>query len=444
MLATRFALILILGTVLIALATAPPAVAQDQEAWTLPWKTRGAQSSHTASNCAIERRWIADLADLADKSSGPEANDAYRQLFNLAIARDLCFDAQPAAQSCLASIPVRETEPAARTCWASIPSAQDLRALATSVQVFARAEKGRVRTVARRPEGTLQETGLRGAALPRSRTPRQRSPWERPTSSASTGSGRYDVARKLCELACKDDTPAALKDRFEARKARLDLLDKPAPLISGTDVDGRQVSLADLKGKVVLVSFWESWCLIVSCLDHRLNALAQKYHRQGFVILGVNLDARHPDVKDGTTALPTARQFLVRHGVTWINLLDCQRTDNVSTAYGVEEIPANFLIGRDGRILAVEQSGDALERAIVRALGGLSGGHSQVIEYEDQMMEAKSVQVIFNKNRQNVSHDGNAYRFGAITGSRRLSHDIATVEHTGFRFGLCPGAGHSR
>ena len=202
--------------------------------------------------------------------------------------------------------------------------------------------------------------------------------------------------------------------------ARLDLLDKPAPVISGTDVDGHQVSLADLKGKVVLVDFWESWCSQCVASITALNALAQKYHRQGFVILGVNLDARHPDVKDGKTALPTARQFLVRHGVTWINLLDCQRTGNVTTAYGVEEIPANFLIGRDGRIVAVEQSGDALERAIVRALGGLIGRSFQLIEYEDQMIRAKLVQVIFNKNRQNVSRDGNAYRFGVITGSRRL------------------------
>ena len=57
--------------------------------------------------------------------------------------------------------------------------------------------------------------------------------------------------------------------------------------------------------------------------------------------------------------------------MTWINLLDFQRTDNITAAYGVEEIPANFLIGRDGTIVALEQSGDALERAVVRALGCL-------------------------------------------------------------------------
>ncbi len=109
----------------------------------------------------------------------------------------------------------------------------------------------------------------------------------------------------------------------------------------------------------------------------RVEVNAQDHEALAVVLLGVNLDATQSDVKDGTTALATARPCTDRHGVTWIYLLDSQRTGNVTTAYGVEESPANFLISRDGRIFAVEQSGDALERSIVRALGGLSGGHSR-------------------------------------------------------------------
>jgi hypothetical protein len=91
------------------------------------------------------------------------------------------------------------------------------------------------------------------------------------------------------------------------------------------------------------------------------------------VILGVNFEEKHRDVKDAKTSLQTARQVMARHGATWINLLDCQRAENITKAYGVEEIPANVLIGRDGRIVAVEQSGDDLERVVVRALGCLHG-----------------------------------------------------------------------
>lgn len=247
--------------------------------------------------------------------------------------------------------------------------------LAATVEVFAQAEKGEYAQSLAHLE-PLFKTPDGGA---------QTAAESNPASALAVGeaylqrlirSGRYDVGHKLCELACKDDAPPAIKSHFEARMARLDLLEKPAPAISGTDVDGQQVSLADLKGKVVLVEFREPWCSRCVATLTALNSLAQRYDRHGLVILGVNVDNKYPEVSDAKTALPAAGRFHLRPGVHWINLLDCQATRKVTTAYGVEENPAKFLIGRDGRVFAVEQSGDALERAIVRALGGLSGCHS--------------------------------------------------------------------
>ena len=85
----------------------------------------------------------------------------------------------------------------------------------------------------------------------------------------------------------------------------------------------------------------------------------------------------HEDVQEMKKALPAVRRFLVRHRVTWTNLLNGQGAADFAAAYGVEEIPANFLIGRDGKVVAVEQSGDALERAVVDALGHPAGQRSQ-------------------------------------------------------------------
>src|SRR5271154_468876 len=95
----RHTLSLILGTILISPTTAPPVVAQEQEAGHCPGRLEALDLAYRQELRAIERRWIADLADMADESSGREANDAYRRLFKLAIAQDLCMDAQPAAQS---------------------------------------------------------------------------------------------------------------------------------------------------------------------------------------------------------------------------------------------------------------------------------------------------------------------------------------------------------
>jgi hypothetical protein len=105
--------------------------------------------------------------------------------------------------------------------------------------------------------------------------------------------------------------------------------------------------------------------------------LARKYHDRGFVILGVNVDAMHEDVKDTKVALAAVRRFLVKHRVLWTNVLNGQGSGDFAAAYGVEEIPANFLIGRDGQVVAVEQSGDALERAVAGALGDRSGPRAQ-------------------------------------------------------------------
>ncbi len=371
----RIALALGLGTALLGIPTPGSVVAQEQEAGHCPGRLEALDISYRHQLRAIERQWIADLAGLAGKSSGPEANDAYRQLFTLAVARDLCMDAQPAAQSCLASIALGEADPAAQTCSPSIPGAQDLRILAASVQVFARAEKGEY-------EQSLAELK---ALFKRPGCGPQRAAKSSGATAFAVGeayfqrlirSSRYDVARKLCELACKDDTPAALKHHFRARMARLDLLEGQAPAFSGNDVDGRHLFPADLKRKIVLVEFWESRCPHCVAAITALSAFAQKHERRGFEISGVDPDSRNLDVKAGTTAPPKAHQFPIGHDATWTYLSGDQTAGNVCTACGVEVIPANYLFSRAGRIFAIEH-GDALERETVQARSGCSGDHSK-------------------------------------------------------------------
>jgi thiol-disulfide isomerase/thioredoxin len=187
--------------------------------------------------------------------------------------------------------------------------------------------------------------------------------------------GRYEDARDLCECACDSDSaPARLKDHFEARMGRLELLGKPAPAISGSDVDGKPVSLAGLKGKVVLVDFWATWCPPCVAATPALNALTERYRERGFELLGVNVDALHEDVKDVKTALPVVRRFLVEHGCPWTCIVSGAGADAPSKAYRVSEIPANFLIDRNGKVVALELTGQSLEQAIERALGGDKGG----------------------------------------------------------------------
>ncbi len=160
----------------------------------------------------LECRRIADLATLAQKSPGPDADAALRQLFSLAVAHGLCPQAHDAAQRCLASA----------------KSSPEVRALAALVQVLARTDKGEhdraiadLKVIFRqaaaggreeRPQDTDLALAVGEALLQR-----------------LIHDGRYDIARKLCDVACDEEAPATVKDHFEDRMARIDLVGKPAP-----------------------------------------------------------------------------------------------------------------------------------------------------------------------------------------------------------------------
>jgi thiol-disulfide isomerase/thioredoxin len=340
---------------LLGLTAAVPAVAQ--EAAASPPNGRFAaleaiNASYQQQRHDLECRRITDLAVLAEKSSGPEADAALRQLFSLAIAHSLCPQAHDAAQRCLRAA----------------KSSPEVRALAALVQVLARTDKGEHdRAIA--DLKVIFRQAATGAQEGRPLDADHALAIGEALLNRLIQDGRYDVARTLCGMACEDEAPAAVKDHFEDRMARIALVGKPAPPIAGTDVDGKPVSLSELKGKVVLIDFWATWCPPCIAAIPTLKALSQKYQDRGFVILGVNVDALHEDVKEADAALQQVRRFLVKQRVDWINVQSGKGAGDFASIYHVEQIPASFLVGRDGSVVAVDQRGEMLERVVVSALG---------------------------------------------------------------------------
>ena len=102
--------------------------------------------------------------------------------------------------------------------------------------------------------------------------------------------------------------------------------------------DGRNVRLDELRGQVVLVNFWATWC--GPCREEmpRLDTLYQKYHKSGFVLLGINVD------DDPRTALATAAKL----GVSFPVLLDTDK--KVSKLYDLNTMPSTIVIDRDGKV----------------------------------------------------------------------------------------------
>ena len=132
------------------------------------------------------------------------------------------------------------------------------------------------------------------------------------------------------------------------------------PDFSVTDLNGQPLSVAAHKGHVVLIDFWATWC--GPCRAELPNVIAtyQKFHAQGFDIIGVSLDSD----KDKLTA------FLPQQaGMTWPQFFDGQGWSNVlAVKYGVESIPFTVLIGPDGKIIQTNLRGEALGAAVEAAL----------------------------------------------------------------------------
>jgi peroxiredoxin len=129
----------------------------------------------------------------------------------------------------------------------------------------------------------------------------------------------------------------------------------PAPQISLKDMDGKEVRLADLSGKVVLIDFWASWCGPCRQNNPRLMKLYQKYHEKGFEILGISVDEN----------AGSWRQAVGQDRLEWTQVIDNpDRSVSTAVVYGVNAIPVSFLVDRQGIVRAIDLDGRALEAKV--------------------------------------------------------------------------------
>jgi thiol-disulfide isomerase/thioredoxin len=298
----------------------------------------------------LERQRLERLAGLAGRQNAAEAASSYEYLFRMAIAANLFRDAEPAA-----NIVVKNGSPSANTL-----------ALAYLVQVIARADRGAF-------EESLD--GLR-AALAR----REKSGATAPlTAGELVGiceayyerlihAGQNEVARKALRILAEHAEQPVLKDFLASRLDRLDRVGKPVAPLQGTDIDGKPFDLAALRGKVVLVVFWASWCLPSSAEVAWLQQAYDANRSHGFEIVGINVDALQDGGQKPETILPNVRRFLLDHNIRWPNLVSSTGDRDYAKAFGISEIPANFLIGRDGKVIQVDLVRKNADTVIARAL----------------------------------------------------------------------------
>jgi peroxiredoxin len=129
-----------------------------------------------------------------------------------------------------------------------------------------------------------------------------------------------------------------------------------APEIKLPGLADTSVSLSSLKGKVVLVDFWASWCGPCRQNSPNLVKLYKRYHDAGFEILSVSLD------KDKNAWKKAIEQDQLG---PWVHVVDQSGWNAPATLqYGVDAIPATFLVDRSGVIRAVNKDGRELDYEI--------------------------------------------------------------------------------
>lgn len=154
----------------------------------------------------------------------------------------------------------------------------------------------------------------------------------------------------------------------------------PAPDINLETPDGKKYALSDLKGKIVLLDFWASWCGPCRKANPHVVETYKKYKDKGFTVYSVSLDGINPQMRNRfkteeeiAAQLETAKKKWVdaieKDGLVWdAHVSDLKHWNSIAAqTYGVRSIPQTFLIDRDGKISAINPRNN-LEEAILKIL----------------------------------------------------------------------------
>jgi|SRR5439155_3272956 len=157
-----------------------------------------------------------------------------------------------------------------------------------------------------------------------------------------------------------DQVLEALQKQEDTKKVQRSLVEGAKfPDFDEKDVTGKPISVANYKGKVVLIDFWATWC--GPCVAELPNVLKayEKHHSKGFEIIGISLD-------QDQTRLTT---FTMQKNMTWQQFFDGKGWGNkLAAKYGVNSIPATYLLDGEGKIIAKNLRGEDLEQAVAKAL----------------------------------------------------------------------------
>lgn len=174
------------------------------------------------------------------------------------------------------------------------------------------------------------------------------------------------IVNQLNGMWAQSEDVKQVKAQYDQVKARMVANNplapgKMAPDFEEVKPDGSTMKLSDLKGQIVLLDFWASWCGPCRRENPNVVALYEKYKDQGFTVLSVSLD------KDRAKWL----EAIEKDNLSWPNHVSDLKywSSKAAKIYGVSGIPFTVLIDREGKIVNTKLRGPQLEEELSRLLG---------------------------------------------------------------------------
>jgi thiol-disulfide isomerase/thioredoxin len=146
----------------------------------------------------------------------------------------------------------------------------------------------------------------------------------------------------------------------------------PAPDFEARTLDGTEFKLSSLKGKVVFIDFWATWCAPCVAGIPELAKVHEKYGEEGLVVVSISVDS------DAETARTFVRKKKL---MTWTQIwAEGASEGKLASLYGVAGVPATFLIGPDGEVVARDLTGSKATRAIDEQMSKLRQERASAVE----------------------------------------------------------------
>jgi thiol-disulfide isomerase/thioredoxin len=154
----------------------------------------------------------------------------------------------------------------------------------------------------------------------------------------ASADGTDPESRRTITEVANSDAPDRIKARAKGMLHRIEALGKPFAL-TFTAVDGREVDLEKLKGKIVLIDLWATWCGPCVAALPKVKETYEKLRKLDFEIVGVSFDSDKEVLK----------KFVQAKEIPWPQYFDGEGWENkIGKEYGVSSIPSMWLIDRKG------------------------------------------------------------------------------------------------